>query len=147
MKVSSKIRSSLRRNSLLKVNYRPISTIVLSSLCGALRDLNFPHMNLIRRPTRHRARAIQHDPLRLSGIVDNLKFLPAPSRKIHQLGLSRLERMSDFAGSREPVEFSGLDRFFAEFRRCIVKDDSGVGSRFDYVEPFVFSAVPVWDGR
>ena len=28
-----------------------------------------------------------------------------------------------------------------------MEDDSGVGSRFEYVEPFVFGAVPVWNGR
>lgn len=28
-----------------------------------------------------------------------------------------------------------------------MEDDPGVGSCFDYVEPFIFGAVPVWDGR
>ena len=28
-----------------------------------------------------------------------------------------------------------------------MEDDSGVGSGFDDVEPFIFGTVPVWDGR
>ena len=77
----------------------------------------------------------------------NIEFLPTPSSEIHQLSLTRLEGMRGLARSREPVELSRLDGLFTEFRGCIVEDDSGVGSCFDYVKPFVFSTVPVWDGR
>lgn len=55
--------------------------------------------------------------------------------------------MRGLARSREPIELTRLDGLFAEFRGYVVEDDSGVGSRFEYVEPFVFGAVPVWDRR
>ena len=76
----------------------------------------------------------------------NLKFLSTPSSEIHQLSLTRLERMRSPIRSREPIELSRLDGLFSEFGGCVVEDDSGVGPGFDYVEPFVFGAVPVWDG-
>lgn len=79
--------------------------------------------------------------------MDNLEFLPTSSSKIYQLGLTRLECMRGLACSGEPVEFSGLNGLFADFRGYVVEDDSGVGSRFEYVEPFIFGAMPVWDGR
>ena len=55
--------------------------------------------------------------------------------------------MRDLARSGEPIEFSRLDGLFAEFSGRLVEDDSGVGSGFEYVEPFVFGAVPMWDRR
>lgn len=55
--------------------------------------------------------------------------------------------MCDLSRGGEPVEFPGLDGFLAKIGRDVVEDDSGVGSRLDNVEPFVFCAVPVWDGR
>lgn len=79
--------------------------------------------------------------------MHNFELLPTPSGKIYQLSLARLERMRGLARSREPIELPRLDGLFAEFRGYVVEDDSGVGSRFEYVEPFVFGAVPVWDGR
>ena len=103
-------------------------------------------MDIIRHPARRRSRPIQHDSLSLSRIMHNIKFLPAPSSEINQLCFARLERMSGLARSGEPIEFPRLDGFFATFRGCVVEDDPGVGSCFDYVEPFIFGAVPVWDG-
>jgi hypothetical protein len=79
--------------------------------------------------------------------MDNLKLLPTPSSKIYQLSLARLERMRNLARSGEPIKLSRLDGLFAEFRRYVVEDDPGVGSCFEYVEPFVFGAVPVRNGR
>jgi len=103
-------------------------------------------MGLVGRPAGHRTRPIQHDPFRMSGVMYDLKFLSTPSGEIHQLGITRLERMRGLARSREPIELSSLDGFFPELRGCVVEDNSGVGSCFDYVEPFVFGAMPVWDG-
>ena len=120
---------------------------IISSLDGTFGDLGVLHVGLFRRPTGRRPRPIQHDPLRLPREMDDLDFLPAPSSKIHQLGLARLERMRGPARGGEPIELPRLDGLFAEFCRCVVEDDSGVGSRFDYVEPFVFGAVPMWDRR
>ena len=79
--------------------------------------------------------------------MHNLKFLPTSSSEIRQLSLARLERMRGLARSREPIELPRLDGFLARFCGCIVEDDSGVRSGFDNVEPFVFGAVPVRDGR
>ena len=77
----------------------------------------------------------------------NLQLLPTPAREIHQLGFARLERMCGFARGREPVELSRLNGLFARLCRRILEDDPGILSGFDDVEPFVFGAVPVWDGR
>jgi len=104
-------------------------------------------MDLFRRPARRRPRPIQHDPLRLSREMHNLEFLPTPSRKIHKFGLARLKRMRGPVRSGESIKLPRFDGLFAEPSRCVVEDDLGVGSRFDDVEPFVFGAVPVWDGR
>jgi len=124
----------------------PTPITVLSSLGRTFGDLHNLHMGLIGCPAGHRSRPIQHDPFRMSRIMYDLKFLPTPSSEIHQLGITRLERMRGLARSWEPVELSRLDGLFSEFGGCVVEDDSGVGSGFDYVEPFVFGAVPVWNG-
>lgn len=125
----------------------PIPTIVLSSLDRTLRDLNVFRVGVFRHPARYRSRTIQHDPLRLAGIMYDLKLLPAPSSKVHQFTLTRLEGMGCLVCGGEPVELSSLNRLFTEFLTHIVEGDSGIGSRLDYVEPFIFGAVPVWDGR
>ena len=78
--------------------------------------------------------------------MHNLKFLPTPSSKIHQLGLARLERMSSLARGGESKELARLDGLLAGVHGCVVEDNSGVGPGFNDVEPFVFGAVPVWDG-
>jgi len=79
--------------------------------------------------------------------MHNFKLLPTPSSKIYQLSLARFERVRGLARGGESIELSRLDGLFAEFRGYVVQDDPGVGSRFEYVEPFVFGAVPVRDGR
>ena len=104
-------------------------------------------MGLLRRPARPGPRPIQHDPLRLSRVMHNLKFLPTPSSEVHQLSLARLECMGGLARSREPIELPRLYGLLARFCGCVVEDDSGVGSGFDDIEPFVIGAVPVRDGR
>jgi len=139
VKVSSKTRPSSRRHS-------PIPTIARSSLDRTFGNLDVLRMGLVRHPARRRSRPIQHDSFGLSGIMHNLKFLPTPPSEINQLGLARFERMCGLARSGEPIEFPGLDGLFARFCGCVVEDDPGVGPCFDYVEPFVFGAVPMWDG-
>ena len=125
----------------------PIYTIILLSLDGTFGNLDIPDIGLLRRPAGRRSRPIQHDPLRLSGVMYNLQLLPTPASEIHQLGFARLERMRGFASGREPVELSRLDGLFARLCRRILEDDPGILPGFDDVEPFVFGAVPVWDGR
>ena len=55
--------------------------------------------------------------------------------------------MCGLARGREPVELPGLDGLFAGLCRRILEDDPGIWPGFDDVEPFVFGAVPVWNGR
>ena len=125
---------------------RPTPDIVLSSLGGTFGDINDLQMGLVDRPARHRSRPVQHDPFPVSGIVYDLKFLPTPSSEIHQFSIARFERMRSLSRSWKPIELSRLYGLFSGFCGWVVEDDSGVGSGFDYVEPFVFGAVPVWDG-
>ena len=79
--------------------------------------------------------------------MHNFELLPAPSGKVYQLSLARLERVRGLSRGGEPIELSRLNRLLAEFCRYVVEDDSGVGTGFEDVEPFVFGAVPMRDGR
>ena len=79
--------------------------------------------------------------------MHNFQLLPAAPGKVYQLGLARLKRVRGLSRSGEPIELPRLNGLFAEFCGYVVEDDSGVWSRFEYVEPFVFGAVPMRDGR
>ena len=93
----------------------PTLKVDISSLDGTLRYFNILCIDLVRRPARDSSSPIQHDPLRLSRIMDNFELLSTASSKIYQFSLARLERMRDLARSGEPVELSRMDVLLAEF--------------------------------
>ena len=80
-------------------------------------------------------------------VMDDLHLLPSPSNEVYHLIHSRLERMPRLCRRREPKEVSRLDFLLPGLRLpVLVKNDTRTFSGFDDVEPFVFVAMPVWDG-
>lgn len=104
------------------------------------------HMFLLDPPHETRPSPIDDSLHLYRRIMDDLHFLPSPSNEVDHLIRSSLECMPGLRRRREPKEVSRLDFLLPGLRLpVLIENGTRTFSGFDYVEPFVFVAMPVWD--